>query len=639
MENVKALGGKSSNNQRATRPGVVQITHNNNDGSASNAATIAASSAGGDCTPPLPELVAPGPADALEEIGGIPPQITLSSRMQQRDISQPQDPDRAGGEGDPGSSDRTPGRTGPGPQQEEVDAVILSDAAAAADTSFESPPMANNDGASEGNAVFSQDPQQQALPQEQQVGLLSEELLFDAEVELIGSGQDNDGEHAVQTTEEQPVPSVQLLTQSSFPVAQVVDASFEENDEEEDEEEEEEERGEHIVTGEEGDETANIDYSHVVLIRQEVALATTGGRDQDEQNLESSSREEGDNKCKPNPQRRSKRFVCGVVGVLAVVACILGAVAAVNNASHPKKGTEGAITDDLKNDLNIDDDMNVVEVLLKAFLEAIGTNDHRIPGTPQYKAIQWLYESAREGSERFNLSEWAIRQLLVQRYVMAVFYYTTGGTGTAGDSSGGWDDDCGFVTAKNECEWKCTKNSDAIGITCDESSRIQKILLPNNNLSGPIPIEFKALASLVELDISNNFIQGQLLESIGDLRSMKSFNAAHNELTGNLPSSLGNLSFLGSLNLMDNNLIGEIPPEVNRLGSLSNLRLSGNGFTGGMNNFCDIENLENRSLLRHQHRRYLISTFYADCSIIACDCCTHCCESGMPASSCQPKNP
>lgn len=236
-----------------------------------------------------------------------------------------------------------------------------------------------------------------------------------------------------------------------------------------------------------------------------------------------------------------------------------------------------------------------------------------------------------------------IRKLLVQRYVMAVFYFATGGGGTAGNI-GGWDDDCGFLSAKNECEWKCTKNGYGMGITCDESSRIQKILLPSNNLSGPIPKEFKALASLVEVDLSNNNIEGQLPEGIGDMRNMKSFNAANNKLTGNLPSSLGNLSFLRVLNLRDNNLTGEIPSEVTRLGSLSNLWLSGNEFTGGMNNFCGSAK---RSLLRHRKLRSHISTFYADCSStspsagasVQCDCCTHCCVSGMTASSCQPNIP
>jgi len=601
-KNIKeALGGKSSSNQRATRPGVVQITHNNNDGAAANA--------GEDCAPPLPPM-AQGTAGAPEESGVAPSHDTLP---------QPQDPDRAtaGGEVNPGGTERTP------PQHTDLRLD------AAADTSSELPPIIINDGGGEENSQCSQDPQQQVLPQENQVG---EEQLFDAEVELIGAAGSDDCDHPAQTTQEQPVPSIQL-TQGSFPIAQIVDASFEESDEEEE--------GDQNSTEEEGDrvlldEATNIDYNHVILIREEVALATTDGREDEGdrlQNRDSSSGEDLEDKtCRLLPKRRSKRFVCGAMWLLAAVAFVLGGAVVAVNGRFKKTG---AITDE---NYYLDDNVNVasyVEVLLQDFLEKNGTNDHRVPGTPQYKAIQWLHASAREGSERFNLSEWAIRKLLVQRYVMAVFYYTTGGDGVADDSSGGWDDDCGFVTAKNECEWKCTKNGNGMGITCDESFRIQKVLLPNNKLSGPIPREFKALTSLMELDISNNFIGGRLPESIGDLRNMRSFNAADNELIGSLPSSLGNLSFLKSLNLMDNKFTGEIPPEVNRLGSLSSLWLSGNGFTGGMNNFCDSEN---RSLLRHQNRRLLMSTFYADCSSITCDCCTHCCISGMAASSCQPKS-
>ncbi len=603
MENIKeALGGKSSNNQRATRPGVVQITHNNNG---------AAANAGEDCAPPLPpmpQLVAQGIAGAPEESEGAPSHDTSP---------QPKDPDRAtaGGEESPGGDRHTSLR----PQHEEVDA--------AADTLSELPSIIINVGGGEENSQSSQDAQQQVLPQQHQVG---EEILFDAEVELIGTAGGDDYDHPAQTTQEQPVPSIQL-TQGSFPIAQEVEASFEEDEEEDEGEGDQnstEEEGEHALL----DEATNIDYNHVILIRQEVALATTDGRgDEDE---DSSSGEDDEKKCSLLPKRRSKRFVCGAVWMLAAVAFVLGGAAVAANGGF-KNRTNGAITDEKD---SLDDNVNdssYVEVLLQDFLEKIGTNDHRIEGTPQYKAIRWLHASAREGSERFNLSEWAIRKLLVQRYVMAVFYYTTGGGRVADNSSGGWDDDCGFVTAKNECEWKCTKNGNGMGITCDESSRIQKILLPNNNLSGPIPREFKALTSLMELDISNNFIGGRLPESIGELRNMRSFNAADNELIGSLPSSLGNLSFLKSLNLMGNKFTGEIPPEVNRLGSLTSLWLSGNGFTGGMNYFCDSEN---RSLLRHQNRRFLMSTFYADCSSIACDCCTHCCISGMTASSCQPKS-
>ena len=102
--------------------------------------------------------------------------------------------------------------------------------------------------------------------------------MFAARVELIGAGDDDpnvdddDGQPA--TTTEGSVTSIQL-TQSNFPIAQPVNGSFPE--------EEEEEVGEDQLVIEEGgddillDGSVNSDDSHVILMRQEVALATTDG--------------------------------------------------------------------------------------------------------------------------------------------------------------------------------------------------------------------------------------------------------------------------------------------------------------------------------------------------------------------------
>jgi len=340
---------------------------------------------------------------------------------------------------------------------------------------------------------------------------------------------------------------------------------------------------------------------------------------------------------------------CVAIGVLVIVASVTGTILSVKKSGSSTYADTNEWNDKINDlggskDISINDnvDTNFVEVLLKSFLESMGTNEHKIPGTPQYKALQWLYESAREDSEEFNLTEWTIRDLLAQRYVLAVFYFATGGDGESNDnSSGGWGDDCGFLSAKSECEWKCStkSNNDGIdlGITCDESSRIQKILLPSNNLSGMIPKEFQSLTFLTELDMSDNNIAGQLPNDVGDLKNLKSFNAAHNRLTGSLPPSIGNLSFLRELNLMNNNLEGVVPLTVARLRSLEVLLLNGNNFAGGLDNFC---NNQSRSVLRHRQLRSRLSSFFSDCSYSAdytvqCDCCTHCCVSGLPISSCQ----
>ncbi|KAL7449963.1 hypothetical protein ACHAWC_001964 [Mediolabrus comicus] len=151
-----------------------------------------------------------------------------------------------------------------------------------------------------------------------------------------------------------------------------------------------------------------------------------------------------------------------------------------------------------------------------------------------------------------------------------------------------------------------------------------------------IPKEFQSLTFLTELDMSNNNIVGQLPNDVGDLKNLKSFNAAHNRLTGSLPPSIGNLSFLRELNLMNNNLDGVVPLTVARLRSLEVLLLNGNNFAGGLDNFCTYQS---RSVLRHRQLRSRLSSFFSDCSYSAdkvqCDCCTHCCVSGLPLSSCQ----
>jgi len=383
MDHIKASLGKSSNIQRATRPGVVQITHNDDNGS--SVASVAASGAGvQDCGPPLPihVMVAPGPQRA----------------------SSPQPPASVTDDGDVDVHS-----SGLLRQQEEDIGNILPGS-----SPTEELPPATNDWREEqaDNSQDQQQQQQQVLHQEREDCLLpeEEELLFDAEVELIGVGgddhnNDDEDDHPAATTEELPVTSVQL-TQGSFPIAQPVNDSFEDVDEED--------MDPHLIIEEGVDdillnESIHSNYSIEILVRQEVALATTDGGGEQGGVVQiqgsSSSTEEKGKKFMALTARRSSRIVCVVIGALAVVGCVVGAVIAL---SRKNEGSD--VTSDKElTDLNIDDNVNVVEVLLQSFLEKIGTNEHRIPGSPQYRAIHWLYESAREGSERFNLSEWAIR--------------------------------------------------------------------------------------------------------------------------------------------------------------------------------------------------------------------------------------
>ena len=89
------------------------------------------------------------------------------------------------------------------------------------------------------------------------------------------------------------------------------------------------------------------------------------------------------------------------------------------------------------------------------------------------------------------------------------------------DSTNGsdWTTGTGWGTADPYCDW--------YGVTCDADT-VTALVLENNQLSGPIPIE------------------------LGNLSKLQSFNLYANNLTGPIPAELTNLDNLKELHLTDN---------------------------------------------------------------------------------------
>lgn len=134
-----------------------------------------------------------------------------------------------------------------------------------------------------------------------------------------------------------------------------------------------------------------------------------------------------------------------------------------------------------------------------------------------------------------------------------------------------------------------------------EDGRVQKLVLPNNNLSGAIPPEIGYLAapeffnfshnritavppeigrlsSLLGLWLNNNQITAVPAE-IGELASLRFWRFGENQLTS-LPPEIGNLTNLKELSLWRNQLSGPIPPELGNLTNIMWLSLGYNNFTG-----------------------------------------------------------
>ena len=126
-------------------------------------------------------------------------------------------------------------------------------------------------------------------------------------------------------------------------------------------------------------------------------------------------------------------------------------------------------------------------------------------------------------------------------------------------------------------------------------SNLQELYLLGNELSGEIPAELGNLANLTHLSLSRNQLTGEIPAELGSLTNLSVLDLAENQLTGEIPTELGSLSNLQELYLLGNELSGEIPAELGNLANLTHLSLSRNQLTGEIP--AELGSLTNLSVL------------------------------------------
>ncbi|CAM0878479.1 unnamed protein product [Alopecurus aequalis] len=112
------------------------------------------------------------------------------------------------------------------------------------------------------------------------------------------------------------------------------------------------------------------------------------------------------------------------------------------------------------------------------------------------------------------------------------------------------------------------------------SSKLQRLLLNDNQLSGEFPSGITNLRNLNLLTLNNNQFTGLLPEWIGTLKNLQEVFLNKNFFTGFIPSSLSNLSQLSWINLASNQFIGQIPPIFGNIPMLHYLDISDNNLDG-----------------------------------------------------------
>ena len=128
---------------------------------------------------------------------------------------------------------------------------------------------------------------------------------------------------------------------------------------------------------------------------------------------------------------------------------------------------------------------------------------------------------------------------LVQRYVLALLYFSTSGNN--------WDSSFNWLSEYSECEWWDEFHSSKTnnGITCAEGGKVEIINLRSNGLLGTIPSEIVLLGfDLKELLLNENSLSGTLPTEIGDLSGLTRLEVHLNDLEGTIPSEYGSIANL-----------------------------------------------------------------------------------------------
>jgi hypothetical protein len=181
---------------------------------------------------------------------------------------------------------------------------------------------------------------------------------------------------------------------------------------------------------------------------------------------------------------------------------------------------------------------------------------------------------------------------IIQRYVMALTYFSTGGEG--------WTN-CGAFSSTSACDPAiCKDNNQGNGVNrwldsgsecdwcgnqCNTTNNCMTVIdLDSINQSGTIPFELQELMILETLAFQRGNIKGGIPSQLGNIKTLQNLDLNFNNITGTIPGSIYGIPALEQLDLNDNNLVGTVSTKIGDLKNLSFLQL-GNDSPSGKNRF------------------------------------------------------
>lgn len=133
------------------------------------------------------------------------------------------------------------------------------------------------------------------------------------------------------------------------------------------------------------------------------------------------------------------------------------------------------------------------------------------------------------------------------------------------------------------------------GVTLWTNGRVKRLVLRDNNITGPLPEQISQLTRLTLLDLGDNEITGPLPKSLNELDWLQRLILDNNRISGDIPDELAEIGFEGErredgqtnglrqLDLSDNELTGSLPDGFGSQWEMTVMELDGNeGMSGAL---------------------------------------------------------
>ncbi|XP_004295538.1 PREDICTED: systemin receptor SR160-like [Fragaria vesca subsp. vesca] len=145
------------------------------------------------------------------------------------------------------------------------------------------------------------------------------------------------------------------------------------------------------------------------------------------------------------------------------------------------------------------------------------------------------------------------------------------------------------------------------------SSQLESLHLPNNDIGGKLPFQFK-LPKITTMDLSHSQFEGKLQFSPIDAPLLEELYLSDNHLKGTIPPSICQLQDMRILSLRNNQFSGEFPQEWSLWSHIAVVDISNNNLSGNIPSSMGIPSSLEILKMNNNHFGGEIPSFLQNCS-------------------------